>query len=116
MGSDITGLEASIVWLGEGVGEGRAKGVPGHGDLRREEGLGGKEREGQEGHRGQWNKNRTEVQKQTEIRRRGTWNGGGGEESLEIIGTGTERRSLRRGGSRMQKNGTKRKRKRANVA
>lgn len=46
---------------------------------------------------------------------RGTWNGGGGEESLEIIGTGAERHSLR-GESGMQKNGTKRKRKRANVA
>lgn len=80
------------------MGEGRAKGVPGHWDLRREEGLGGKKREGQEGHRGQWNKNRMEVQKQTEIRMRGTWNGGGGEESLEIIGTGTERHSLRGGG------------------
>lgn len=116
MGSDITGLEASIVWFREGVGEGRAKGVPGHWDLRREEGLGGKKREGQQGHRGQWNKNRMEVKKQTEIRMRGTWNGGGGEESLEIIGTGTERHSLRGGKVELQKNGTKRKRKRANVA
>lgn len=35
-----------------------------------------------------------EVQEQTEIRIRETQNGGG-EESLEIFGTGTERHSLR---------------------
>lgn len=39
MGSDITRLEAPIVWFREGVGEGRAKGVSGHEDLRREEGF-----------------------------------------------------------------------------
>lgn len=58
------------------------------------------------------------VQKQTEIRMRGTWNGGGGEGSLEIIGTGTQRHSLRgenriaeeqntRGGEQMQLNSFK---------
>lgn len=94
MGSDITRLEASIVWFREAVGEGRAKGVSGHGDLGREEGAGGKKREGQEGQRGQWNGKRMEVQRQTEIRMRGTWNGGGGEGSLELAGTGTGRHSL----------------------
>lgn len=38
MGSDITGLAASIVWFRfrEGMEEGRAKGVSGHRDLRKE--------------------------------------------------------------------------------
>lgn len=77
---------------------------------------GGKKREGQEGHRGQWNRERMEVQRQTEIRMRGTWNGGGGEGSLELTGIGTERHSMGVGEIGMQKNGTKCKRKRANVA
>lgn len=66
----------------EGVGGGRAVEVSGHRDLRRGGPLGGKKREGQEGHCGRWNKEKMEAQERIGIRLRGTRNGEVGERKV----------------------------------